>query len=355
MWPAISSQKKCYYKYMSAIRLIGLLENQTIRFTQPGLFNDPFEMPAMIAAQEAHDLWTSIYLPKLIGQTTGDILEHAMRRPFEINPRLLDFPATVIAGTFRSESVSPGDDSLTSEQAHDLAWFRLTEGEKREVDDRRSIIDRVREIDQTFGILSLTESYDNLLMWAHYADEHRGVVVEIETSDPAFLEPDPDRQDPREVRYSFSRPRLSVDDQVLLDVFFTKSPQWEYEREYRIVRRLEHATRIKPKPPIGFDLRLMSSMKDVDDIPTAGKNLFIVADATNGLHFRIFDGDGKLVVDTDETRLTEQARQIEDLRKQLEGLWPPHELTRSDKDRVITAVTSIAIVDHTRWKQLVKL
>lgn len=249
MWPAISSQKKCYYKYLSAIRLNGLLENQTIRFTQPGLFNDPFEMPAMIAAQEAHDLWTSIYLPKLIGQTTGDILEHAMRRPFEINPRLLDFPATVIAGTFRSESVSPGDDSLTSEQAHDLAWSRLTEGEKREVDDRRSIIDRVREIDQTFGILSLTESYDNLLMWAHYADEHRGAVVEIETSDPAFLEPDPDRQDPREVRYSLSRPRLSVDDQVLLDVFFTKSPQWEYEREYRIVRRLEHATRIEPKSP----------------------------------------------------------------------------------------------------------
>ena len=63
------------------------------------------------------------------------------------------------------------------------------------------------------------------------------------------------------------------------------------------------------------------------------------------LHFRIFDGDGKMVVDTDEKRLTEQARQIEDLRKQLESLWPPHELTRSEKGRVITAVTSI--VGHT--------
>ena len=120
MWPAISSHKK-YYKYLSAIRLNGLLENQTIRFTQPGLFNDPFEMPAMIAAQEAHDLWTSIYLPKLIGKTTDDILDHIKRRPFEINPDLLNFPAKVIAGTIRSESVSPGVDSFTSEQAHDLA------------------------------------------------------------------------------------------------------------------------------------------------------------------------------------------------------------------------------------------
>ena len=91
----------------------------------------------------------------------------------------------------------------------------------------------------------------------------------------------------------------------------------------------------------GFDLRLMSSLNDVSGIPTEGKNLIIVAAVNNVLHFRIFDGDGKVVVDTDEKRLTEQARQIEDLRKQLESLWPPHELTRSDKGRVITAVTSI--------------
>jgi len=90
-----------------------------------------------------------------------------------------------------------------------------------------------------------------------------------------------------------------------------------------------------------LDLRLMSSLNDVNSIPTEGKNLIIVAAVNNVLHFRIFDDDGNRVVDTDEKRLTEQSRQIEDLRKQLESLWPPHELTRSDKDRVITAVASI--------------
>ena len=90
-----------------------------------------------------------------------------------------------------------------------------------------------------------------------------------------------------------------------------------------------------------LDLRLMSSLNDVSSIPTDGKNLIIVAAVNNVLHFRIFDDDGKVVVDTDEKMLTEQARQIEDLRKQLESLWPPHELTWSDKDRVVTAVASI--------------
>jgi hypothetical protein len=71
-----------------------------------------------------------------------------------------------------------------------------------------------------------------------------------------------------------------------------------------------------------------------------------VAAVNNVLHFRIFDGHGKVVVDTDEQRLTEKALQIEGLRKQLESLWPPHELTPSDKGRVTTAVTSI--VGHAR-------
>src|SRR5262249_52903823 len=95
-----------------------------------------------------------------------------------------------------------------------------------------------------------------------------------------------------------------------------------------------------------FDLRLMPPLNDVSGVPTEGKNLIIVAAVKNVLHFRFFDGDGKVVVDTDETRLTEQAGQINDLREQLKSLWPPHELTRGDKDRVITAVASM--VGYTR-------
>ena len=86
---------------------------------------------------------------------------------------------------------------------------------------------------------------------------------------------------------------------------------------------------------------MMSSVNNVSGIPTEGKNLIIVAAVKNVLHFHIFDGDGKMIVDTDEKRLTGQARQIENLKKQLESLWPPHELTRSENGRVTTAVTSI--------------
>ena len=85
----------------------------------------------------------------------------------------------------------------------------------------------------------------------------------------------------------------------------------------------------------------MSSLNNARDIPAGGTNLIIVGAVDHVIHFRIFDYDGNVVVDTDENGLTQQSRSIEDLRKQLESLWPPHEPTRSEKDQVILDVTSI--------------
>jgi multidrug efflux pump len=104
----------------------------------------------------------------------------------------------------------------------------------------------------------------------------------------------------------------------------------------------------------GFDLQLISERSGAGRIflPKEGKDLIIVAAVNQVLHFRIFDGEGNVVVDTGEKSLPAQARQIKELREQLQGLWPPYELTRNDKERVIPAVTSI--VGHTR-KQPIRL
>jgi multidrug efflux pump len=48
-----------------------------------------------------------------------------------------------------------------------------------------------------------------------------------------------------------------------------------------------------------------------------------------------------MVVDTDEGKLGARARQIAELRTELEGLWPPRELTRRDTEPVLRAIASI--------------
>jgi len=96
------------------------------------------------------------------------------------------------------------------------------------------------------------------------------------------------------------------------------------------------------------DLKLMSSLKEVSEIPAVGNCLVIVAVVSGVLHFRIFDGGGNRVVDKDENQLTNQSRQIADLKEQLACLWPPNVLPHSEKVRCVAAVASI--VGYTQCK-----
>ncbi len=91
----------------------------------------------------------------------------------------------------------------------------------------------------------------------------------------------------------------------------------------------------------GYDIQLMSPTIDRNALPTRGKNLIVVGVVNRLLHFRIFDESGKMAVDCDETQVKEQARQIKELRKELQNLWPPHKLIPSESGGIITAVTAI--------------
>ena len=53
----------------------------------------------------------------------------------------------------------------------------------------------------------------------------------------------------------------------------------------------------------GADLRLMPSVKDVNEIPAEGRDLVIVADVHDVLHFRIFTPGGDRAVDLGQTQL----------------------------------------------------
>jgi phosphate transport system permease protein len=91
----------------------------------------------------------------------------------------------------------------------------------------------------------------------------------------------------------------------------------------------------------GADLQLISSARDAGGLPSKGKDLIILAAFPKGLHVRIFNARGKKVEDSGEAKWKEKAEPIADLKEQLDGLWPPHELTRLEKDRAVAAVTSV--------------
>ena len=95
------------------------------------------------------------------------------------------------------------------------------------------------------------------------------------------------------------------------------------------------------EPATARELQLIKSLRDASEIPASKPDLLVVAAADGVLHFRAFDGTGKMAVDTNENELRRQDRRIEELKKKLSPLWPPHVLTAIERTGIIQDVMSI--------------
>jgi hypothetical protein len=101
---------------------------------------------------------------------------------------------------------------------------------------------------------------------------------------------------------------------------------------------------IKVEPTEQCGLQLMAPVKDVRQIRAEGKDLIVVADVNNVLHIRIFGRNGNIVLDTDEHKLTKQkgpTELLDDLKRQLDGIWRRKETHEWEKRKVIADITKI--------------
>jgi hypothetical protein len=112
----------------------------------------------------------------------------------------------------------------------------IKENIRRDPDARKALLakfsmDFMRMIPRRWRLYCLTPFPDSTLMWSHYADNHRGLCLEFSTDHSLF-------GSALEVQYLSSYPQWSP--QALVDAtsvhpLLTKSKDWSYEGEYRIV------------------------------------------------------------------------------------------------------------------------
>jgi hypothetical protein len=98
-----------------------------------------------------------------------------------------------------------------------------------------------------FGICCLTPTKDDLLMWAHYSDNHRGFCVGINTARLLELQHSLTRKnhllDLVKVIYADKVPEINFYESMLsnrrheniIDLLCTKSVHWSYEQEFRLI------------------------------------------------------------------------------------------------------------------------
>lgn len=131
-------------------------------------------------------------------------------------------------------------ETLKPEIAFDL-WRQVESGELKS-----SLIQKSKEMMDEFNsktcLISVSKNPNNLMMWAHYTNCHKGVVIEIDfdillgEKGPGILM--------HPVLYSYERPRIDIlidpdDKKAWSDQFanvpLVKSIGWSYEHEYRTV------------------------------------------------------------------------------------------------------------------------
>ena len=88
-------------------------------------------------------------------------------------------------------------------------------------------------------------------MWAHYAENHRGFVIQFDSDHPFFSnqnEPGIGFSSPTRVRYRDKRPITTYSSMTETQIFLTKSTDWIYEQEWRYLKFLDNPDRTKPDP-----------------------------------------------------------------------------------------------------------
>ena len=187
------------FKYVSDSSKVidGIFKNHKIRFTQPAALNDPLEFNPAIRFN----------------------LDDNSYKPFKC--RGVYFPS-------RNE------------------WSRFELIEPR--------INR-------YGILSLTDNPHSFEMWSHYANGHKGFLLEFKVSNkmkPILQLDEGLSLMAYKVKYvtdytvnldRLSQGRNKIPFYKIRDaIFLRKIKNWKYEREYRIIRQLDECETYKPPP-----------------------------------------------------------------------------------------------------------
>ncbi|MCU6675100.1 DUF2971 domain-containing protein [Leclercia adecarboxylata] len=190
------------YKYVSANTLDFIL-NGSIRFTQPGGFNDPFELAL------------EVFNPNIEP-------DKKLNLKFDINTKDRFIDNFIL------------EDGFEHENCNDIFSRQL-----------------IQNLNEKIGILCLTRNFDSHLMWAHYADEYNGAVIEFNEEHEYF-------EGLFAVKYSQERPMIHINyflenKTIPIADLCIKPEVWSYEKEWRLVKPLSYCKKSKGKAK-AFDI-----------------------------------------------------------------------------------------------------
>jgi len=226
--------KRSFYKYMAPDTAIAVFTHRTFRYSSPLLFNDPFDIQSGLHFDfDVDDIHLKIlnrleelakcdHLPDL---DWTDPWAKVIKVVWENYPSY-GFPRQRWLEQLAEKAGDLSLDKVIRKTREDYAnaWEKLL---------------------PTLRVFCVSEERDNLLMWAHYAKDHTGVVAEV----LSLPKEDNPLSVARQITYRDSPPPFYSEEEWLNDILLqkrldhstlfrkyaqTKSSQWSYEKEWRV-------------------------------------------------------------------------------------------------------------------------
>jgi hypothetical protein len=237
-------------KYVDSKGCSDILTNRRLLATDPITFNDPFEvLPGITGTPDKNRTLTYLH---------SDLL-----------PRLSAAVGTAVPG-FNEKFVLRDEDSVWRKVAHELG-----PGLRREIENG------LERASQSIRIICfcdpdrIKDEGDDVLLWSHYGDKHRGVRIYFQTDSIAIRS-----RNLFPVTYSPERPSIDITDpgemvgkaeEAYRTTMRTKNKSWGYEGEVRWIInlrecKLENGRSYIPLEPIAVQRIDFGCNCDIDKI-----------------------------------------------------------------------------------------
>lgn len=217
------------YKFLPIDRL-NYLEDELLRFTPPGDLNDPFECNPVPPSKDE-----IINLLKYLAEEQLAVFEKQ-----NLPEKMIKHIREEFLLLLKSQIVAVKEEKLNN--VSELYFDQ-----------------EIRQKNNELGVFSLSRRWESTLMWSHYTNSHKGFCVGFNRNSNLFtkkIKVNESNFSIEPVEYSEDRIRIPIErgKKISTKFLLTKSIDWQYEEEERLIASLEDCDKkIKVKP---FEIHL---------------------------------------------------------------------------------------------------
>ena len=230
------------YKYLPPDRL-DVLKKLKIRFSQPSALNDPFESHPLI--------------------NIGALCEDQLRN--------IEITSQELWKNTSKENKTKQNYNLLKTKTKEL------KADMKEKMSPSSVGQHfIKMFNNSMGVLSLSRTFNNLLMWSHYAHNHKGFVIGFDEKHSFFYQKSVSglTTSPNDVRYTSQRSQSEVSDpDKYRKLLCEKSIDWAYEEEVRVIMMFTEYSESQGNDESGLPIYLFDIPVDMIKTIYIGSNM----------------------------------------------------------------------------------